>query len=138
MRKTENRQGSKAAQNMISLLFGGLLALGIALVVLLLGSIAVSAGILKPDTAMQVTTVACIFGGVIGGSFTCVRWGSRRLPAGMLTGLLCFAFIIIASAMSEGELKIGTQGLVEFAGCVVGGGLAGLLSAKGKKKRSAR
>ena len=135
MRKTEARQGSGNAQNIVALILGALLALGIELIVLLLGSIAVSAGVLKADTATQVTAVACLIGCFAGGSFTCARWGVRRLLAGLLTGLICFALIVLVALISGSGFEIGTQGLIELAGCVVGGGLSGLLSARGKKKR---
>ena len=135
MRKTEARQGSGSTQNIVALILGALLALGIELIVLLLGSIAVSAGVLKADTTTQITAVACLIGCFIGGTFTCARWGVRRLLAGMLTGLICFAFILLVALISGNGAEIGTQGLIELAGCVVGGGLVGLLGARGKKKK---
>lgn len=135
MRKTETRQGRGIAQNIFALFWGALLALGVELIVLLLGSIAVSAGVLKADATAQVTAVACLIGCFIGGVFTCVRWGARRLPAGVLTGLMCFVLILIVALVSGSKPEIGAQALVELAGCVVGGGLAGILSVRGKKKK---
>ena len=53
MRKGE-AQGANAAQMVTAVALGGLLALGVELMVLLLGSAAVSNGILKEDAAAQV------------------------------------------------------------------------------------
>lgn len=137
MRKTEVRQ-EPGVQNLLALLLGGLLALGIELVVLLLGSIAASAGVLRTDTAAQVTAAACLLGCFIGGTFACGRWKTRRLPAGLLTGLICFILILLVGLFSGG-LAFGTQALIELAGCIVGGGLAGVLAGRKKpKKRKTR
>ena len=61
MRKAE-AQGSGAAQAVTAVMLGGLLALGVALMMLLLGAVAVSNGILKEDAAAQVTAAACVAG----------------------------------------------------------------------------
>lgn len=139
MRKTEARQHDGGARKALMLLLGALLALGIELIVLLLGSVAVSAGILRTDTETQVTAAACLLGCFIGGSFACAHWDSKRLLAGLLSGLICFALILLVALILGDGLEIGTKGLIELAGCVVGGGLAGVLAGrKKKKKRKAR
>lgn len=138
MRKTESRQGSGMTQKVLALILGAMLALGVELLLLLLGAIAVSAGVLRADSTMQVTAAACLIGCFIGGSFACGRWKSHRLPAGLLTGICCFALILLV-ALIDGGLEFGTQALIELAGCAVGGGLAGLLAGRKKtKKRKTR
>ena len=139
MRKTETRQSSGRGQNIVALILGALLALGIELIVLLLGSIAVSAGVLRADAATQVTAAACLIGCFIGGSLACARWDTRRLFAGLLTGVVCFLLILFAAFLLGDGPEIGTQALIELAGCVIGGGLAGVLAGgKKKKKRKTR
>lgn len=135
MHKSEARQTGGAARLSLSLALGGLLALGIELVVLLLGAVAVSRGILRADTAPQITAVACLLGGLVGGSFACRRWPSKRLLAGLGTGCVCFVLILAVALLMGDSFEIGLQGLIELAACVVGGGLAGLFAGKGKKKR---
>ena len=61
MRKAET-QGFNAAQMVTAVALGGLLALGVELIVLLLGAVAVSSGILKENSALQLTVVACVLG----------------------------------------------------------------------------
>lgn len=134
MRKTETARESDGLRNFTALLLGGLLALGIELVVLMLGSIAVSAGILRVDTAPQLTVAACLLGCFIGGRLACSKWKNRRLFAGLLTGVICFLLILVL-ALIGGNFEFGTQALIELVSCVVGGSLAGAMWGKKKKSR---
>lgn len=134
MRKKESRQSGGASQNVLALVLGALVALGVELLLLLLGAVAVSAGILRADTTMQVTAAACLIGCFVGGSFACGSWKSHRLPAGVLTGVCCFALILLV-ALICGDFEFGAQALIELAGCAVGGGLAGLLAGRKKTKK---
>ena len=72
MHKTESRGGT-AVQMTVSLLLGGLLSLGVEVLVLLLGAVAVSNGVLQEDSATRVTVGACVLGCFIGGWFCCGR-----------------------------------------------------------------
>lgn len=135
MHKTETRQAGGAARLTLALALGGLLALGIELIVLLLGAVAVSRGILRPDASAQVTAAACLLGCLIGGSFACRSWPTRRLLVGLGTGCVCFVLILAVALLMGDNFEIGLQGLIELAACLVGGGLAGLLAGRGKKRR---
>lgn len=135
MRRTEPGRSESRAQQITVLILGALLALGMELIVIFLGSLAVSAGILKPDAAAQTTAAACLIGCFIGGSLACKRWSSKRLFAGLLTGLFCFLLILVISFLLDGAPEIGTQALIECAGCLVGGGIAGVLAGGKKKKK---
>ncbi len=139
MRRTEPGRSQSRGQQIAVLILGALLALGIELIVIFLGSIAVSSGVLRPDTAAQTTAAACLIGCFIGGSLACARWDARRLFAGLLTGVFCFLLILLIAFLMDGDPEIGTQALIECAGCLVGGGIAGVLAGgKKKKKRKAR
>lgn len=78
MGKSET-QGTNAVQMATGVALGGLLALGVELMILLLGALAVSKGILKEDAAPQLTAAACVLGCFGGGLLACARWKSRRL-----------------------------------------------------------
>ena len=139
MHKSEPARGGSRTQCITALIVGALLALGIELIVVFLGSVAVSAGILKAGAAAQTTVAACLIGCFAGGSFVCGRWNSKRLFAGLLTGLFCFLLILTVACFMGGAPEIGTQALIECAGCLVGGGIAGVLGGgKKKKKRKSR
>lgn len=136
MRKGET-QGANAAQMVTAVVLGGLLALGVELTVLLLGAAAVSNGILKEDAAAQVTAAACVLGCFIGGLLACTRWGSRRLLAGLAVGAVCCLLILAVGLLLGDGFQPGPQALVELAGCLCGGAIAGVFGGrKGGKKRA--
>ncbi len=136
MRKGEV-QGANAAQMVTAVALGGLLALGVELMVLLLGAVAVSNGILKEDAAAQVTAAACVLGCLIGGLLACSRWSARRLLAGLAVGAVCYLLILAVSLLMGEGFQLGSQALVELAGCLCGGAVAGVFGGrKGKKKRT--
>ena len=139
MRKAE-AQGSGAVQAVTAVTLGGLLALGVALMILLLGAVAVSGGILKEDASAQVTAAACVAGCFVGGLLACTRCGSRRLPAGLAVGGVCCLLIAAVGLLMGDGLHVGAQALIELAGCLCGGALAGMLCAgkTGKKRTGVR
>ena len=139
MRKAE-AQGGGAVQTVTAVMLGGLLALGVELMVLLLGAAAVSNGILKEDAAAQVTAVACVAGCLAGGLPACAQCGSKRLLAGLAVGAVCFLLILAVGLLMGDGLRLGAQALIELAGCLCGGAVAGTLSGgkTGKKRPSAR
>ena len=136
MYKAEAR-GGKAASLTIALFFGGLLALGIEVVILLLGSMAISGGILSETLSSRITAASCVLGCLAGGLYSCRRWGERRLLAGVGAGGVCFLLILAVSLFMGDGPKLGAQALTELACCCCGGAVAGMLSKK-KKKRGKR
>ena len=136
MRKAET-QGAGAVQTVTAVMLGGLLALGVELIMLLLGAIAVSNGVLKEDATAQVTAAACVAGCFVGGLLACTRCASKRLPAGLAVGGVCCLLIVAVGLLMGDGLKLGAQALIELAGCLCGGALAGMLCAgRTKKKRT--
>ena len=129
-------QGANAVQMATGVALGGLLALGVELVILLLGSMAVSNGILKEDAAPQLTAAACVLGGFAGGLLACARWKSRRLLGGLAAGAVCYLLILAVSLLMSDGLVLDAQALIELAGCLCGGALAGMLCGSRRKKRA--
>ena len=74
---------------------------------------------------------------LVGGLLACARWKSRRLLGGLATGAVCFLLILAVGLLMSDSLKLGAQALIELAGCLCGGALAGLLGRGRKKKRPA-
>ena len=128
-------QGTNAVQMATGVALGGLLALGIELVILLLGALAVSNGILKENSTSQLTAAACVLGCIGGGLLACSKWKSRRLVGGLLTGVVCYLLILAVGLLISDDLTFGPQALIELAGCLCGGALAGMLRGGGKKRR---
>ena len=135
MGKAEER-GTNAVQMATGVALGGLLALGIELMILLLGSLAVSNGILKEDAAPQLTAAACVLGCFGGGLLACARWKSRRLLGGLAAGAVCYLLNLAVGLLMSDGLALGVQTLVELAGCLCGGALAGMLGGGKRKKRA--
>ena len=129
-------QGANAVQMATGVALGGLLALGVELVILLLGSIAVSNGILKEDAVPQLTAAACVLGCFGGGLLACAQWKSRRLLGGLAAGAVCYLLILAVSLLMSDDLVLGVQALIELAGCLCGGALAGMLAGGRRKKRA--
>lgn len=128
-------QGGNAVQMATGVALGGLLALGIELVILLLGSVAVSNGILREAAAPQLTAAACVLGCFGGGLLACARWKSRRVLGGLAAGVVCFLLILAVGMLMSDDLVLGSQALIELAGCLCGGALAGMLGGGRRKKR---
>lgn len=128
-------QEANAAHMTAAVFLGGLLALGVGLVILLLGAFLTANGILKEDMAAQVTAAACVVGCLIGGWFACGRWPARRLLAGLGTGAVCFLLILAVGLLMSDDFELGAQALTEGAACLCGGALAGILSRKRKAKK---
>ena len=128
-------QGTNAVQMATGVVLGGLLALGVELMILLLGSLAVSNGLLKEDAAPQLTAAACVLGCFGGGLLACARWKSKRLLGGLAAGAVCYLLILAVGLLMSDELVLGVQALVELAGCLCGGALAGMLGGGRRKKR---
>lgn len=134
MRKAET-QGAGAARMTAAVLLGGLLALGIELIILLLSSVAISKGIIRDSAAMQITVAACVIGCFAGGKLTCARWSARRLLAGLAAGAVCYLLILAVGLMLSDDFELGLQALSELAACLCGGALAGLFSRGGKRRK---
>lgn len=137
MHRAEERE-TGAVHMTAGVLLGGLLALGVELVILLLGSVAMANGIVKEDAALQLTAAACVVGCLVGGWLTCAWWQSRRLLAGLAAGAVCFLLILAVGLVSGEELSFGLQAWLELAGCLCGGAAAGLLFRGGKRKRKGK
>lgn len=134
MRSIEAERNSDRVQVLLVLLVGSLLALGVVLVVLLAGAIAVSMGVIRADASSQIAAAACLIGNFTGSMLVSNRWKRRRFFCGLILGVLCFFLIGLLSFLGEG-VRIGPQMLAEFACCVIGGGLAGILKAGRKKNK---
>ena len=136
MGKAEER-GTNAVQMATGVALGGLLALGVALMILLAGAVAVSNGVLKEDSRSQLTAAACVLGCLAGGLLACSRWRSKRLLGGLAAGAVCWLLILAVGLLMSDEAQLGLQALAELACCLCGGALAGIMGGRKRKKRPA-
>lgn len=119
----------------IASLLGGAIASVVALLLLLLCSFAISAGMLSQKMELQMTIAACVIGSFFGGSVTRNRWGCKYLLAGLSAGGVFFLILLTISLLGYGTMDIGGAGLGVMGGCLCGGAISGLLGGRKKKKK---
>ena len=112
MKKKEEEQSAKLIRCGMGLVLGGVAALAVCFVFLLVASAAISGGLAGEELMYQLTIVGCVLGAFAGGLLAVRRCGSRALIVGLTTG--------------------GVLGLL--CGSLCGGAAAGILGGGGKKK----
>ena len=135
-----------AKHTAVRIALGSLLSLGLTMLLLLAGAAAVSRGLLGQDQQAQIAGAGCLIGCFLGALSVCGRLNSKRFPGGVVTGGGCFLLILLAGLLSEQPMEFGSQGTAELLCCLIGGALAGLLTARKKtganpmpgKRRGAR
>ncbi len=125
----------QAAAPWMGFLQGGLLALGVYLLGLLLLAFLMVKGTLPERSAFPVVAVLCVLAVFCGGMVAARRspWGT--LPAGLLCAVL-FAVVLAAvgTAFWQGITWTGHGGILLLC-ALGGGGLAGLLGGRKRRKR---
>lgn len=135
MRKNEEDQAAKLIQMMSSILLGGIVALAICLLILVICSICISTGFLSDRAMMQYTVAGCVIGGFVGGLFAVVRIRAKTLLIGLGAAIIQFLLIMTIGFLVYSDVSISEHGIGIAAGCLAGGALAGFLGGKPKKKR---
>ena len=138
MQKKGAEQGNGLAAQTASLLLGGVISVAVSILLLLLGSCAVSAGLLDQDKPLRLVLGACLAGAFFGGMFTGKRWEKRRLFAGVLSGLVAFLILLSVGLMGYGATLEGESGIGVLICCVCGGGIAGFVRGGSRKKQKKR
>ena len=136
MRKNEEDQGAKAVRYLVGVILGGVAALIVCFVFLLIASVCISRGLLGMGLLYQITLVGCVVGAFAGGRLAIRRCGSRALIVGLATGLVLFLLLLTVGVIGfRAAPEAGGIGLCCASLC--GGAVAGLLGVggKGKKKR---
>ena len=133
--KRQEEQGNAWMGVMGSLLKGGLLALAVTLALLLLCAWAVSVRWLNQAAMERCTVAVCVLGAVVGGAVAMRRHREIALLLGVGTGGMLFLFLLSAGVLLYEEAPVvnGIPGIL--CACLCGGGIAGILGRKTKKKR---
>lgn len=119
----------------LNVLWGGGTAFVVATVVLLAAAFLISAGALGDDRIGSAVIAACLLGSFTGGFVTVLRQQSVPIVSGVLVGVVLFLILLSAGLLLYGNDGAGDSGGSVFCGCICGGGLAGVLGSKPKKKR---
>ena len=135
MRKGEEDQGAKLIRYTLGVLLGGVAALAVCLLFLLLASVGVSSGWLGENLMYQLTIVGCVVGGFAGGLTAVRRCGARALIVGLLTGGVLFLLLLTVGVLFFDAAAPESGGIGLLCGALCGGAAAGLLGSRPAKKK---
>lgn len=136
-KKREEPQGAAWLGVMLNLLRFGALGMAAALLVLGVAAGLISFGLMGNTKGDSVVIAACLFGGFLGGIFAVRKRKGAALPVGLGVGLVLFMLLLTAGMVLYDTLPALRSGGAVAGACLCGGGLAGILVGKPKKKRRA-
>ena len=128
-------QGASWLGAMVDLLRGAGVGLAGALAVLAIAAGLISFGMMSNAKADGAVVAACLLGGLLGGAFAVRRRKIAPLPTGLGAGGMLFLLLLAAGGLLYDVLPTLRTGGVVASACLCGGGLAGVLGGKPKKKR---
>ena len=134
LRKDDGKRGSPT-QMVLGVAVGTVVAVVVELLVLLAGAVAISGGVMREDSQLQLVALGCALGCLVGGVVCACRWPARKLLGGLAVGAMCDVFLCMVSLIRGGGRMMDVRGLVVLACCLCGGALAGLLCLKFTKKK---
>lgn len=136
MKKTGKRQEEPSIwmSAMSALAKGVGVALAVTLALLFVCAAAVSARWLS-QTAMERSVLAvCVLGSLAGGWTAAMRFREMSLPLGLGTGIALFLLLTALGVLFYEDAPAAEQIPGVFCACLCGGGAAGILGRKTKKK----
>lgn len=122
----------KTATAMITGTLGALL---IAMLLLLVCSAAISAGVLKMENSRGLAVFICALSCFCGGLFVVRSCGKTALPLGVGTGFLFSLLLTMLGHLLFEDAEFGMGQLLILCICLCSGALAGLIGKKRKKRR---
>jgi len=122
----------------LSALVGGIILLAVTMALLLVCAVMISAGIWGHSPTAGPVIGTCILGGVSGGLYTGMRWGGRRLLAGLAAGATGFLLLMLLRLLLFGSAGFGGSSPGVLAGCLCGSALPGFLPRRKKRKKKRR
>lgn len=135
MRKNSDEdQGKKLIRYALGIVIGGVLALAVCLVLLLLASVGISLGWLGEENMYQITILGCVFGCFVGGLTAVRKCGARGLLVGLAVGGVYFLLLLTVGLLFFDTMTPEAGGIGLLCGSLCGGAAAGLLGG-GQKRR---
>lgn len=135
MRRKEEEQGAGTVRWIGGTVFGGALALLICMLLLLLASVGISAGVIPERFMVHCLFAGCVIGGFCGGAVAVRRSGAGKLLAGLSAGAVMLLLIVTVGSLTGSLEFLEGHGVGIGLSCLIGGMTAGLLRGKPKKKR---
>ncbi len=135
MGKREEEPGKALIRCACGVLLGGAVAFAVSLLLLVVASGAISAGVMGEEIGGRVTVGACVLGSFCGGIAAVRRCGRRALVVGLATGAVYFLLLLTIGALAFGSVPQEGRGAVILCAALCGGAAAGLLGRREKKRR---
>ena len=133
-KKQEELQGTQWLGVMLDLLRFGALGAVMTLVALAIAASLISIGTIGISRQSGAVAAACILGSLVGGVLAVRSRKSAALPVGLGVGVVLFLMLLSAGVILFDSMPtLNTVGAVAGS-CVCGGGLAGVVAGKPKKK----
>ena len=127
--------GKSRIEDLLEILRGGVLAGGTSVMLLLMCSVLMSFGVLRERWLEGTVLTACVLGGLTGGGYVSLRLGRGTLVLGLAVGIVLSLMLLTAGVLVYHADLAGGGGFRVMAACLCGGGIAGILFGKPKKKR---
>ncbi|MCD7947425.1 MAG: TIGR04086 family membrane protein [Oscillospiraceae bacterium] len=145
MQKTEAEQGQNLVYYAAWIVLGGVAAMIVCILVLLVGSILISRGVVGEGAMHQTALIACVLGGIFGGHMAVKRCATRTLLVGLGAGVVFFLILLTIGTLggmlaANSNANAGGSGstIGTCCACLCGGAIAGLLGTKQSKPRKKR
>ncbi len=139
MRKNEEEHGAVLLRYGKNILFGGIIALALCLVLLLIAAFGISRGILSPSMRYQLTVAACVLGSFCGGGLAVGQCGGTRgLFVGMAVGGVLFLLQLTIGILLYDTFSLDGGALGLLFGALCGGAAAGILVRGGGRRSGVR
>ena len=135
VQKQEEPQSVAWLSVMLDLLRFGVLGVAAALFLLGITAVLISAGVFGNSGGDHLVIAACLLGSLLGGVFAVRGRKGGALPVGLGLGLVLFLLLMTAGVLLYDTLPTLRSGGSVAGACLCGGGLAGVLAGKPKKKR---
>ena len=132
-KRVEEKKGGEAVL-VKALLKGGLIAAAVLLFFLPVGAAGVSLGLLGQEMMERWGILSCVAGGLTGGWMAVREERRMALILGLGTGGILFGLLLLTGLVLGGTPSGGRM-LPVLCACLCGGGMAGILGRKGKKKK---
>ena len=134
-KKRQEEQGTVWLGMMLDLLRGGALGTVVSVLALALLAVLVSGGVMNAAAGERAVVGACLLGGLAGGLFAAKRKKSGALLLGVGAGAVMFLLLLSMGTVGYGTAPgAGEMGAIGGA-CLCGGGLAGVLMSRPKKRK---
>ena len=139
MQNREERKGVSLQGVMISVFFGGIIALAVCCLLLLIFSFMVVAGTVPERSMPSVSIVVCGICSMIGARFAVLRRGANPpMIVAIMTGIVMALLIILIGYMGYEKPTLQGSSLWILLSVLIGGIVAGLSKSSKKTKRKKR